>query len=121
MRNVVEYLRGENIMDKEDLKEKFKTGVDKVVSSSRKAIDKASAAMQDFSDKSVIKIEKHQFEAKLDGEYKILGKLVEERFSNDENAIVSVNDEDVIPIMERIKQFKDEIEIRNKKLEENSH
>ena len=51
-------------MDKDEIKEKLQSGLDKFLDSSKKALGKAGNAVQDFSDKSVIRIEKHQFEVK---------------------------------------------------------
>ena len=43
-------------MDSNELKEKFKKGLDKVFNKSKSALGKAGNAVQNFSDKIVIKI-----------------------------------------------------------------
>lgn len=105
-------------MDKEGFKEKLNEGVDKVVSSAKKAIGKAGVAMQDFSDKSVIRIEKRQFESKREAEYIKLGELVAERFSADANAAVSASEEAVVAIMTEINHCTEEIKKRENALAE---
>lgn len=105
-------------MDKEGFKEKLNFGVDKVVSSAKKAIGKAGVAMQDFSDKSVIRIEKRQFESKRETAYIKLGSFVAERFSADENAAVSASEEAVAAIMVEIQHCTEEIKKRDDALAE---
>ena len=48
--------------------EASKTAFDKGMEASKTAFNKASSAVQDFSDKSVVRIEKHQFETKKEEE-----------------------------------------------------
>lgn len=103
-------------MDKEEIREKLKTSMDKVLESSKKALGKAGNAVQDFSDKSVIRIEKHQFEVKKDEQIKKLGTLTYEKFINDDTASLSAGEETVIAIIEEIRRLNAEIAQRDEKL-----
>ena len=105
-------------MNTEELKEKFKQGVDKIVTSSKKAIGKAGVAMQDFSDKSVICIEKHQLETKLEAEYIRLGELVAARFLVEPSASVSASEDTVASIIKEISRYNEEIKKREETLAE---
>ena len=60
--------------------EASKTAFDKGMEASKTALNKASNAVQDFSDKSVVRIEKHQFETKKEEQLLALGKKVFEKF-----------------------------------------
>lgn len=103
-------------MDKEELKEKFKSGMDKFVESSKKALAQAGNAVQDFSDKSVIRIEKHQLESKKDEQLKKLGILAAEKFLNDESAVLSASEEAVVEILQEIRRLNGDISNREDKL-----
>ena len=103
-------------MDKEDLKAKFKSGMDKFVESSKKALSQAGNAVQDFSDKSVIRIEKHQLESKKDEQLKKLGTLAAEKFLNDDSAVLSAGEEAVVAILEEIRRLNGDISNREDKL-----
>ena len=103
-------------MDKDEMKEKLKSGMGKFVESSKKALSQAGSAVQDFSDKSVIRIEKKQLESKRDEQYKKLGELAAERFAADASATLGGSEEAVIAIVEELKGLKEEIEAREAKL-----
>ncbi|MBQ1629193.1 MAG: hypothetical protein II098_08575 [Treponema sp.] len=103
-------------MDKEDLKAKFRSGMDKFVESSKKALSQAGNAVQDFSDKSVIRIEKHQLETKKDEQLKKLGSLAVEKFLNDDSAVLSASEEAVVTILEEIRRLNTDIAEREEKL-----
>ena len=60
-----------------------KTAFDKGMEASKTAFNKASSAVQDFSDKSVVRIEKHQFETKKEEQLLALGKKVFEKFASE--------------------------------------
>ena len=102
-------------MDKEEFKTKFKEGMDKVVSSSKKALGKAGMAVQGFSDKSVTLIEKKQLESKRDGEVKKLGALAAKCFLSGETSF-SADGEEVSSILEEIKRIDSEIKSREESL-----
>ena len=103
-------------MDKDEIKEKLQSGLDKFLDSSKKALGKAGNAVQDFSDKSVIRIEKHQFEVKKDDQIKKLGTLALERFLNDSSATLSAGEDAVVSILEEIRKLNDDIALREDKL-----
>ena len=86
-----------------------KTAFDKGMEVSKTALNKASSAVQDFSDKSVVRIEKHQFETKKDEQLLALGKKVFERFSGDAASAVHGDDADIAPIVAEIKHCDKEI------------
>lgn len=104
-------------MTKDEFKSKFKDGFEKFVKGSKKAFGKAGNAVQDFSDKSVIRIEKKQFESKRKDQYEKLGKLVFDAFSADAKSKVSVSDDGVPSIMEEIKRLSEEIKSREDALD----
>ena len=60
-------------MDTNELGHKLKDLFDKSARASKKALDKAGSKVQDFSDKSVKKLEVHQLETKRDCKYEELG------------------------------------------------
>ncbi len=105
-------------MEKDEFKEKVKSGFDKFVLSTKKAFGKAGNTVQDFSDKSVTLIEKKQFESKRDAQYKKLGAYAAEIFLAGERAEVSKDEEAVAAIMAEIVKFNAEIKTREDSLAE---
>ncbi len=103
-------------MDKDELKEKFKAGMDKVVASSKKAFAKTETAVRKISDQSVIRIEIRQFESKKKDEIRKLGQLALDKFINDDSANLSASEEDVVKILETVKNCNSEIQSRQEKL-----
>lgn len=103
-------------MDKDELKEKFKAGMDKVVASSKKAFAKTETAVRKISDQSVIRIEIRQFESKKKDEIRKLGQLALDKFINDDSANLSASEEDVAKILETVKNCNSEILSRQEKL-----
>lgn len=103
-------------MDKDELKEKFKAGMDKVVASSKKAFAKTETAVRKISDQSVIRIEIRQFESKKKDEIRKLGQLALDKFINDDSANLSASEEDVAKILETVKNCNSEIQSRQEKL-----
>ncbi len=103
-------------MDKNDFKEKFKAGMDKVVASSKKAFAKTESAVRKLSDQSVIRIEISQFESKKKDEIKKLGQLALDKFINDDTAKLSASEEEVVKIIETVKNYNKEIQTRQEKL-----
>lgn len=103
-------------MDKEEFKEKFKFGMEKVVESSKKALAQAGSAVQDFSDKSVIRIEIHQLESKRDEQVKLLGNLAMSRFLAEGTQTLSSDEEAVSAILEEVKKLDKDIAEHNEKL-----
>ena len=90
-----------------------KTAFDKGMEASKSAITKASSAVQDFSDKSVVRIEKHQFETKKEEQLLALGKKVFEKFSADSAASIHGGDADIAPIVAEVKHCDEEIAKRD--------
>ena len=107
---------GGKTMDKNELKEKLRAGMDKVVASSKKAFQKTETAVRKLSDQSVIRIEIRQFESKKKDEIKKLGELAFEKFTGDASATLSATDEKVTEILAAIKGMDLEIQTRQEKL-----
>lgn len=107
---------GGKTMDKNELKEKLRAGMDKVVASSKKAFQKTETAVRKLSDQSVIRIEIRQFESKKKDEIKKLGELAFEKFTGDTSATLSASDEKVTEILAAIKEMDLEIQTRQEKL-----
>ena len=103
-------------MDKNELKEKLKSGMDKVVASSKKAFQKTETAVRKLSDQSVIRIEIKQFESKRKDELKKLGQYALYKFTADSAATITSSEETVVSIMEAVKNFDKEIQTRQEKL-----
>lgn len=103
-------------MEKEEFKEKVKGGFDKFVLNTKKAFGKAGNAVQDFSDKSVIRIEKKQFESKRATQYEKLGEYVANIFISGEKNSVSSDEEFVVSALSEIKKFNEEIKNREESL-----
>lgn len=103
-------------MDKNEIKEKLKAGMDKVVASSKKAFQKTETAVRKLSDQSVIRIEIRQFESKKKDEIRSLGQLAFEKFSADPNVSLSASDAEVSKIISAIKEIEKEIQLRQEKL-----
>jgi len=89
-----------------------KTALDKGAEVSKKALDKAGTAVQDFSDKSVVRIEKRQFEAKRDELYKNLGKLIAEAVNGGQRSTFAAADADISASAAEIKHLDEEIRRR---------
>ncbi len=103
-------------MDKNELKEKLKAGLDKLVASSKKAFQKTETAVRKLSDQSVIRIEIRQFESKKKDEILNLGQLAFEKFTADNTSSLSAADENVQKITASIKEIEKEIQTRQEKL-----
>ena len=93
-------------MDTDELEKKVKGWFSKGAKASKKAFEAVGEKVQDFTDKSVVKLEKKQLLGKLDSEYSELGKIVyqilnrdtgKEIFNNiendDKNQIESISNE----------------------------
>ena len=103
-------------MTKDEFKAKFKDGLDKFVNSSKKAFGKAGNAVQDFSDKSVIRIEKKQYESKRDALYEKLGKMVSDSLIENPSVEIDFKSDEIVSIIENIKNFSAEIKSREELL-----
>lgn len=103
-------------MDTNEIKEKLKAGMDKVVASSKKAFQKTETAVRKLSDQSVIRIEIRQFDSKKKDEIRALGQLAFEKFSAEPNAALSAADAEFSKITSAIKEIEKEIQLRQEKL-----
>lgn len=103
-------------MNSTDVKDKLKNGFGKFFNSSKKALGKAGSAVQDFSDKSVIKIEIRQLEQKKKDQIEKLGQLAWEKFQNDDTAMLSASEEPVVAIRQEIERLNQEISKRSESL-----
>lgn len=79
---------------------------------SKKAVSKAGNAIQDFSDKSVVKLEIKQYENKKKNFYADLGKYVGNLFLVEEKKTIKNTDEAVVQILNEIQNCDKEIEKR---------
>ncbi|MFC2330234.1 MAG: hypothetical protein ACFNKL_04070 [Treponema sp.] len=100
-------------MDKKDFKEKMRDGMDKFLESSKKVLGAAGSAVQDFSDKSVIRIEKSQLESKLHEQYRKLGEYAAGILSADASASIGMGDSKVSEFLSEINNISKEIEVRS--------
>lgn len=104
-------------MDKKELKDKVLDGMDKFVESSKKALGAAGEAVQDFSSKSVVLIEKTHLESKLSEQYKRLGKFAAAKLIADETSVVRAADTEVSVILIEIKALSEKINACKAQLE----
>lgn len=95
-------------------KDVFSVGVDV----SKKALSKAGDAVQDFGDKSVIRMEKHQAEQKRYELVKELGSIAVDCFIKNANTELDASDKRVAEVIEKIKRLDEEIARRRAILEE---
>lgn len=100
-----------------DFIKKAKQLFDRGISASKKAFGVAGEAVQDFSHKSEISIEKKQLESKLKKQYAILGEVASKILVK-KGATVSVADAKVAPVMKEISRLNKEIKLREKALAE---
>lgn len=98
-------------MNTEELGNKVKDLFSKGAKASKEALEKAGDKVQDFTDKSVIKVEKHQLETKRDCKYEELGLKLSQMLI--EGASVTSNNPDdvkiILDIQEEIKNLSDKI------------
>ncbi|MGP1604553.1 MAG: hypothetical protein ACTTGZ_09030 [Treponema sp.] len=100
-------------MDKNEFKEKVRDGMDKFIESSKKVLGAAGNAVQDFSDKSVVRIEKSQFESKLHEQYRKFGEYVADILIADSSASINTSDSKVSDFLAEINNISKEIELRS--------
>lgn len=80
-------------MDTEELGKKVKQLFSKGAEASKEVFEKAGDRVQDFTDKSVTKIEKKQLENKLEAKYAELGKRISSII--DAKDKITINDEEI--------------------------
>ncbi|MBR5866798.1 MAG: hypothetical protein IKZ04_02695 [Spirochaetaceae bacterium] len=98
--------------------EKMKEYFDKGIEVSKDAITKASGAVQDFGDKSVVKIEIKQLESKLNKEYISLGNQVYNLYLQNKDEPLSYDNAYVSGVLAEITRLTQEIEARKNSLKE---
>lgn len=95
-----------------------KGGLEKGYAASKKGLAKAGVAIQKFSDKSVVAVEKKQLEAKRKKSYVRLGEIAAKKLSAKNASPISVSDEDVAALLKEIAGFNKEIAKCEKQLKE---
>ena len=107
----------EETMTGEEFGKKVKDGLEKFVKSSKDVFGKAGEAVQNFSDKSVVRIEKMQFESKREEQYAKLGKLVADSLEKNPDATPDFTGGEIPAILSEIIRMTKEIEVRKLVLE----
>lgn len=85
---------------------------------SKNAFEKAGDAVQDFSDKSVLKIEIKKLENKKNELFSQIGEITFNKLKADDNACINGNDIEVVEIIKKITELESEIERKRKELEQ---
>lgn len=98
-------------MNKDEISTKAKELFSKGAKATKEALEKAGDKVQDFTDKSVIKVEKHQLETKRDCKYEEMGLKLSQMLI--EGAVISSDNPDDLEIItnlqEEIKNLSDQI------------
>ncbi len=89
-------------IDKEKISSNLKEMFSRGAKASKKAFEKAGDKVQDFTDKSVLKLEKHQLETKRDCKYEELGLKLSQMLA--EGAVVSSQNTEDIEILNNIQE-----------------
>ena len=106
-------------MEFNDLENKVKSWFSKSAKASKQAFEKAGDKVQDFTDRSVLKVEKKQLETKRESYYSLLGKNLYELFVKDEVELTVKNDEDkksLISLKNEIESLSEQIEEKEKEI-----
>ena len=105
-------------MDVEELGNRIKEVFSKGVKNSKDAIEKAGDKVQDFTDKSLVKIEIHKLETKRDCKYEEMGLKLSQMLL--QGASITCENADDIKILndiqEEIKNLSEEIRNKEKEL-----
>lgn len=96
--------------------DKMKEYLDKGVEVSKEALSKAGDAVQDFSDKSVTKIETHQLVSRQNKEYRALGQAVCRFFEDNPSGSLTADDSCIVGIIQEINRLDKEIVRREESL-----
>lgn len=96
---------------------KVKGALDKGLNASKKALGIAGEAVQDFSDKSALRIEKKQLESKLKKQYELTGEYAAAVFLSKKNASLTSKDNQMSEFLAEISRIKKEIDLRKNALE----
>lgn len=117
-------------MDSQSFEEKFKEALANGVKSSKEMLSKAGAAVQKFSDKSVIKIEKQQLISKQKDKYSEMGKKLSDLLkmkNSDLGNLASIFEtsetaatlkDEILALQTEIKKLDKEISEHDKQLEQ---
>lgn len=95
-----------------------KEALSKGVEVSKEALSKAGDAVQDFSDKSVTKIETHQLISRQNKEYKALGLAVQKFFDENPTGSLTGDNSLIQGILQEITRLEKEIAEREESLKE---
>lgn len=79
------------------------------VQASKDVLSKAGDAVSKFSDESIIRIEKKQFEHKLNQEITALGLTVLKAFEDEKKESIGSDEPEIIAHINKIKEIKSEI------------
>lgn len=94
-------------------KDNVRTVVDKGINASKVALTNAGTAIQNFGDRSVLRIERAQYESKLKHDITELGNLVYKRFVDEGQESIETTDEEIIALITNLKNYKAEIAQRD--------
>ena len=97
--------------------DKVKDFMDKGVEVSKTALTKASEAVQDFGDKSVIRIDIKKLESKLEKLINELGSYFYDKIASENAESVYASDEKVASIIKNINEIKSQIASKTEELE----
>lgn len=106
-------------MNTDEIETKVKEAISKGAKASKEAFEKAGTKIQNFTDKSVLKMEIRQLESKRDCKYEELGMKVSELLFK--GAVINFDGEDDIQIVNslqsEIQDFSDKISEKEKLLQ----
>ncbi len=94
----------------DDIKSGLKTGF----AATKKGLSKAGTAIQNYSDLSVVQIEKKQFESKLKKAYTALGLLTAQKLGGKNAQPLTADDQEISEALKQISLFNKEISKREK-------
>lgn len=97
--------------------DKVKDFMDKGVEVSKTALTKAGEAVQDFSEKSVIRIDIKKLESKLEKLINELGSYVFDKFNSENAESVYASEEKIASIIKNINEVKSQIASKTEELE----
>lgn len=97
--------------------DKVKDFMDKSVEVSKSALTKAGEAVQDFGDKSVIRIDIKKLESKLEKLINELGSYVFDKFNSENADSVYASEEKIASIIKNINEVKNQIASKTEELE----
>lgn len=101
-------------------KKEIKELLDSGIKASKKGLKKAGAALSEFGDVSVIKIDITKYKVKLEKKYVELGKICSEILLDKKTGSVGRKTEGVEEILAEVEKLKKKISAEEKKLKEKS-